>query len=136
MNWLGRLLHRRRLEADLRRELDYHVARQTASYLKSGLTEAEARRKARLEFGGLDQIGEECRDARGTLWLERIAQDLRLSLRLLRKSPAFTLAAVGTLALGIGANTAIFRLLDAVRLSTLPVDNPQQLALVDLADTT
>ncbi len=91
--------------------MDYQVERQTSSYLEAGLTEAEARRKARLEFGGPDQIREECRDVRGTLWLERIAQDLRLCFRLLRKSPEFTLAAVGTLTLGIGANTAIFRLL-------------------------
>ncbi|MDQ1473931.1 MAG: hypothetical protein QOJ99_5411, partial [Bryobacterales bacterium] len=135
MNWLGRLLNRQRLERELGKELDYHLERQTASYIEAGLTEAEARRKARLEFGGPDHIREECRDARGTLWLERLFQDTRLSFRLLRKSPAFSLAAVGTLALGIGANTAIFRLLDAVRLSALPVHDPQQLALVDIADT-
>ena len=136
MNWLGRLLNRRRLEVEMRKELDYHIERQTTSYVEAGLTETEARRKARLEFGGPDQIGEECRDARGTLWVEHIVQDLRLSIRILRKSKAFTVAAVGTLALGIGANAAIFRLLDAVRLSSLPIPNPHRLVLVNLADDT
>lgn len=136
MNWLGRLLNRRRLDAELAKELDDHVNRQTAAYLEQGFTEEEARRKARLSFGGSGQIEEACLDARGTLWVERLLQDLRISLRLLRKSPVFTLTAIGTLALGIGANTAIFRLFDAVRLSVLPIPNPQQLAMVELADDT
>ncbi len=81
-------------------------------------------------------MSEECRDARGTLWLESILQDVRLSLRALRKGPGFAIAAIGTLALGIGANTAIFHLLDVVRLRTLPVKDPQRLAMVQLADRT
>jgi putative ABC transport system permease protein len=136
MTWLGRLLSKRRLEAELRNELDYHLQRQVADYVEAGLTEEEARRKARLQFGGSEQIDEACRDARGTMWLESILEDLRFSSRVLRKSPGFTLAAIVTLALGIGANMAIFRLLDAVRLRTLPVEDPQRLAIVQLADRT
>jgi predicted permease len=136
MTWIGRLLNRRRLEAELRRELEYHVQRQMDDYQDVGLTVSEARRKARLEFGGEEQIGEACRDARGTRWLESVLEDLRFSQRVLRKSPGFTIAAVVTLALGIGANLAIFSLLDAVRLRSLPVKDPQELAIVQLADRT
>jgi putative ABC transport system permease protein len=136
MNWLSRLLNKRRLDEELRKELQFHVERQAADYLQAGLTEEEARRQAQLRFGGVEQIREECRDARGTLWLESILQDVRFSLRILRKSPGFAVAAIGVLALGIGANAAIFRLLDAVRLRTLPVKEPQQLAVVQLADRT
>ncbi len=136
MTWLSRLLHKRKLESDLRKELDYHLQRQTDDLVQGGMPEQEALRKARLEFGGTEQISEECREARGLLWLESIVQDVRLSLRLLRKSPAFTIAAIGTLALGIGANMAIFRLFDAVRLRALPVKDPQQLVMVKLADRT
>jgi predicted permease len=136
MTWIGRVLNRRRLEAELRKELEYHVQRQVDDYQDAGLTVAEARRKARLQFGGEEQIGEACRDARGTRWLESIFEDLRFSQRVLRKSPGFTIAAVVTLALGIGANLAIFHLLDAVRLRSLPVKDPQELAIVQLADRT
>ena len=136
MTWIGRLLSKRRLEAEMRKELEYHVQRQMDEYQDAGLTEAEARRKARLEFGGKEQVSEACRDTRGTRWLESIFEDLRFSHRILRKSPAFAISAVVTLALGIGANLAIFRLLDAVRLRSLPVRDPQELAIVQLADTT
>lgn len=136
MTWLGRLLNKNRLEAELRKELEYHAQRQTDDYVQEGLSEEEARLKVRLQFGGTEQISEACRDARGTLWLESIVEDLRFSQRVLRKSPGFTTAAIITLALGIGANTAIFRLLDAVRLRTLPVRDPQRLAMLELADRT
>jgi putative ABC transport system permease protein len=136
MNWVARLLNKRRLEAELRRELEYHIQRQIDDYKEEGLTEAEARRRARLQFGGSEQVREACRDARGTRWLESVFEDLRFSQRVLRKSPGFTIAAVVTLALGIGANLAIFRLLDAVRLRSLPVKDPHELAIVQLADRT
>jgi hypothetical protein len=100
MTWIGRLLDRRRLEGELRKELEYHVQRQMDEYQDAGLTEAEARRKARLEFGGKEQVSEACRDTRGTRWLESIFEDLRFSQRILRKSPAFAISAVVTLALG------------------------------------
>ena len=100
----------------------------------SGASEREARRQAQQEFGGVEQIKEACREARGTLWIESSLQDLRYSARSLRRTPAFTLAAIVTLALGIGVNTAIFQLLDAVRLRSLPVAEPRKLARIQIAN--
>ena len=131
MSWWRRLVQRGRVERHLDAELRDHLQRLTDEYRRSGLSEPEARRRARLEFGGLEQVKEECRDVRGTRWLEEIAQDLRYGLRLLRQSPAFTLVAVASLALGIGANSAIFALVDGVLLKTLPVRDPERLVLLD-----
>ncbi|MBZ5617673.1 MAG: ABC transporter permease [Acidobacteriia bacterium] len=99
-----------------------------------GATPQEAARRARLAFGGLDQVKEESRDSRGVSTLDSLFGDLRYSFRVLLKSPAFTSVAVLSLALGIGANTAIFQLLDAVRLRALPVRNSQELAQVRIPD--
>ena len=126
MSWWRRLLQRGRAERQLEAELRDHLERLTEQYRRSGLSDRDARRRARLEFGGLEQVKEDCRDARGTRWLEEIAQDLRYGLRLLRQSPAFTLVAVASLALGIGANSAIFALVDGVLLKTLPVREPDR----------
>ena len=134
MKWFGRLLHKRQLDVELEKELEFHVDRQTADNVRRGLTEEEARREARVRFGGLDQIRNECREARGTAWLEAVWRDVRLAIRVLSKSPGFVLTAILTLALGIGANGAIFELLDAVRLRSLPVEDPQSLALIHIDD--
>ncbi len=132
MNWLSRLFRKRQLEAELAKELQDHLERQISDYRRSGLTEEKARRKALLTFGGIEQIREECREARGTRWLESAVQDLQFAMRILRKSPGFTFTATATLALGIGANTAIFALLDAVRLRSLPVPDPGHLARIQI----
>ncbi|HET6217897.1 MAG TPA: ABC transporter permease [Acidobacteriaceae bacterium] len=127
MGWLRRLLSRERLEADLDKELRFHFEFQVADKVRSGIPESEARRLTRIEFGGIEQIKEDCRERRGSMWLESLLQDVRYTLRRLGKAPGFTLTAVLTLALGIGATTAIFTLVQQVMLQSLPVSRPDQL---------
>ncbi len=117
----------RRDEERLREEVEEHLAFQTAENLRAGLSQAEARRQAVLKFGAVEAIKEHYRDQQGLPFLESLLQDTRHALRRLRKTPAFTLTATLTLALGIGATTSIFILVHAVLLKSLPVSNPNQL---------
>ncbi|MGH7649722.1 MAG: permease prefix domain 1-containing protein [Gemmatimonadaceae bacterium] len=127
---LRALFARASLEHELDDELRFHVEHATAAYERQGMSHDAALRRARIEFGGIEQMKEASRDMRGTARLESIARDLRYALRSLETRPAFTLTVVATLALGIGANTAIFTLVDALLLRPLPVSHPEQLAIV------
>src|ERR1700675_3262544 len=120
------------LEADT--ELRFHFDQQVEKYVKSGLTREEARRRARLDFGGHEQLKEEVRDARGVNLIETLFQDIRYGLRILRRTPVISGVAVLSLALGIGANTAIFSLIDTVMLRMLPVQKPEELLQVRIRD--
>ena len=121
------LFRRNTVERELDEELRFHFERLVDAHVQSGLPLAEARRRARLELGGLDQVREDCRDARGTRLLETLLREIRYALRVLRKSPAYTVVAILTLALGIGGTTAIFTLVQQVMLRSLPVSQPDQL---------
>ena len=125
--WMQALLRRGKAEGELDEELRFHLERQVEKYVQSGLSQEQAKRRARLEFGGVELAKEECRDARGVRLLEVFWQDVRYGVRLLCKSPGFTAVAVLTLALGIGANTAIFSLLNGLMLRNLPVPHAEQL---------
>ncbi|HET9743436.1 MAG TPA: ABC transporter permease [Terriglobales bacterium] len=129
---LRSLFRRSAVEAELDDELRFHFEQQITKYMESGLTREEATRRARLETGGLDQIKEECREARGLHVLETIVQDVRYGLRMLRRSPMFTIVAVLTLSLGIGVNTAIFSMVDWLMLRPLPVPNAKQLVYLGM----
>jgi predicted permease len=131
MSWLSRLLHRKRQEQFLDSELRFHIEQQIADFVARGMNTEEARRRVALDFGGLEQIKEECRDARGTRLLETFWQDIRFSARLLRKSPGFTAVAILTLALGIGANAAVFSLLYSLVFRNLPVPHPEELVRLE-----
>lgn len=127
------LFRRRHTNSQLERELSLHIEQLTRQNIASGMDESEARAAARREFGSFALIQEACRDTRRVNWIDDILRDLRYGLRQLYKAPAFTLTAVLSLALGIGANTAIFSLADAVLFRMLPVQNPQE--LVELSQT-
>src|SRR5215472_424095 len=127
---LRALFRRKSVEAEMDEELRAHFEHQVEKYVKSGVPLEEAERRGRLEFGGLDQVKEECRDARGVSFVEMTIQDMRYGLRMLRKNPGFAAVAVVTLALGIGANTAIFSVVNAVMLRMLPVQDPEGLVQV------
>jgi predicted permease len=127
---LRSLFRRAKVEEELDDELRFHQEQQADKYMRAGMSREEALRQVRLDFGGLEQLKEDCRDARGVSFLESLSQDLRYGFRMLAKAPAFTAIIILTLTLGIGANTAIFTLVNAVMLRSIPVRDPQQLVVL------
>jgi predicted permease len=124
------VFRRTRIEHEMDEEFRAHLEIRAADLERQGLSRAEAERQARIEFGGYQRYKEECREALGTRLLQELVADLRYGMRQLRRDPGFTAVAVLTLALGIGANTAIFSVIDAVLLKALPVRDPGQLVLL------
>jgi predicted permease len=125
------LFHKARMEQELTEEIDAYLEMLIEQKINEGLDPAEARRAALIEFGGGEQVKEKVREARAGHQLETLWRDFRYGLQMLGRNPAFTAAAVLSLALGIGANTAIFSLMDAVLLKMLPVKNPEQLFFLE-----
>jgi len=129
MSWLRRLLSGSRMDQELDAELRFHFEQQVAEKARLGISEDEARRSARLEFGGLEQVKEDCRESRGTMWVAFVVQDLRFAARQLRKAPGFAVIAVAALSVGIGAAAAIFSVMDAVLLRPLPFAHQERIVV-------
>src|SRR5438445_7305167 len=126
---LRALLVWRRVEHELDEELRFHIDMQTRKNVEAGMDAREAARRARVQFGGVEQAKENCRDARGIGWIETLLQDVRYALRGFRRTPGFALTVVATIALGLGLNTTLFTIFNAYVLRPVAVRDPYRLYL-------
>ena len=129
MSWWLRLLRRSQMEAQLEKELRFHLDEHASALISRGHSPKQARREARLAIGGPEQVKEKCRDARGTRWAEELLQDSRYALRTFRQKPGFSVITLLILVLGIGATTVMFAVVNSVLLRPLPY--PEADRLVD-----
>ncbi|MEP6962109.1 MAG: permease prefix domain 1-containing protein, partial [Acidobacteriota bacterium] len=129
------MLRRDRWEDDLGAELRDHVDLRAADLVRVGMGKQEALRTARMELGSVERYKDEVRASVGLRWLDDFRQDARYALRTLRRSPGFTMTAVASLALGVGANTVVFSVLSSVILRPLPVSEPERLHFVQLQES-
>jgi hypothetical protein len=129
-NWLRASFRRSTVEKELGSELRFHLERQVDENLAAGMSPEEARRAALREFGGVEQVKEDCRDTRRANYAENLVKDIRYGFRMLRKSPGFTFFAVIVLALGIAANSAIFSIADNVLVRPLPYRDASRIVMV------
>ena len=128
---IATLFSRSQMNAEIEEELRSHIQHRADDLERSGLDRAEAERRARIEFGGHARFTEECHEALGSNFIETLIQDVRFSLRKLRKSPGFTAVAVVTLALGIGANAVVFSVLNGLILRPLNVPRSEDLYMIE-----
>ncbi|PYT31744.1 MAG: hypothetical protein DMG57_04065 [Acidobacteria bacterium] len=132
---LRALFHRNTVEHEIDHELRFHFEQQVEKYVASGLDRAEAVRQARLKVGGLQQLKEECREARGTFTLETMIRDLGYALRMARKNPLFALAAITAIGLGIGVNTAVFTIVSGALSFDAGIEDPGRVVVASATDT-